>query len=148
MVTWWHGGRWTNCTLVYRVQTLRPGRKLIWLYVPRLKKSAFTVVNCQDLKDEAERVIGCIIEVNVITEGKRQLGVVIWSKGYKSTTVMQKTWHGRELSYRSLRLQRLNYLQLKLTFNYEFTNLLTSCKQSSHSKVTIAVIYILLLANL
>ena len=106
------------------------------------------MVNFQDLKDEAERVIGCIIEVNIITEGKRQLGVVIWSKGYKSTTVMQKTWHGRELSYRSLRLQRLNYLQLKLTFNYEFTNLLTSCKQSSHSKVTIVVIYILLLANL
>ena len=50
------------------------------------------VVNCQDLKDEAERVIGCIIEVNIITEGKRLLGVVIWSKGYKSTTVMQKTW--------------------------------------------------------
>ena len=44
------------------------------------------VVNCQDLKDEAERVIGCIIEVNIITEGKRQLGVVIWSKGYKSTS--------------------------------------------------------------
>ncbi|CAH3105881.1 unnamed protein product, partial [Porites lobata] len=58
----------------------KPGRKLIWLYVPRLKKSAFTVVNCQDLKDEAERVIGCIIEVNIITEGKRQLGVLVLIK--------------------------------------------------------------------
>ena len=104
MVTWWHGRRWTNCTHVYRVQTLRPGRKLIWLYVPRLKKSAFTVVNCQDLKDEAERVIGCIIEVNIITEGKRQLGVVIWSKGYKSTTVMQKTWKIFDYRQRSWRI--------------------------------------------
>ena len=49
-----------NCTVIYLVQTLRPGREEIWLYVQWFKKPADSVVDCQHLTDEAERVIGCI----------------------------------------------------------------------------------------